>query len=58
LADFYIPNKTYGPKTGTLRYKAPEMLLGYNLLDYSTDIWALGCTFASMVSIKFNYYKT
>jgi casein kinase II subunit alpha len=24
LADFYVPNKTYGPRTGTLRYKAPE----------------------------------
>lgn len=49
LAEYYYPNKAYGPRTGTLRYKAPEQLLGYVYLDYSIDIWAVGCTFASMV---------
>ena len=51
LGEYYIPNKTYGPRTGTLRYKAPEQLLGYVYLDYAIDIWAVGCSFASMVRL-------
>ena len=53
LAEFYLPYKKYGPRTGTLRYKSPEALMGYKYLDYATDIWAIGVTFATMVRNNF-----
>lgn len=56
LADFFLPNKTYGPKSGTLRYKAPEQLLNYTFITYATDIWAVGCTFAAMIFDRFPFY--
>jgi len=56
LSDFYTPKKKYDPETGTLKYKAPEQYLGYPYLDYSTDMWALGCTFASMLFDMLPFY--
>jgi serine/threonine protein kinase len=33
----------------TLHYRSPEMLLGYEGLDTSTDIWSIGCILAELV---------
>jgi len=33
----------------TGHYKGPELLLNYNLYDYSVDIWSVGCIFAAML---------
>jgi casein kinase II subunit alpha len=56
LSDFYIPKKRYDPDTGTLKYKAPEQYLGYPYLDYSMDMWSMGCTFASMLFDMLPFY--
>jgi len=33
-------------------FKGPELLLDYQLYDYSLDMWSLGCMFASMIFRK------
>lgn len=49
LAEVYFPKQQYPPYVGTLRYKAPELLLGYRYYDYSVDIWAAGITMGEMM---------
>lgn len=52
LGDFYHPKKRYPTKVGTRHYKAPELLVNYQYYDYSVDMWAFGCTFASLIFRK------
>jgi len=33
-------------------FKGPELLVDFQLYDYSLDMWSLGCMFASMVIIQ------
>ena len=49
LAEVYFPKQQYPPYVGTLRYRAPELLLGYRYYDYSVDIWAAGVTLGEML---------
>jgi cell division cycle 2-like protein len=37
------------PGTTTLRYRAPEILLGAEKYDKSVDVWSVGCIFAEML---------
>ncbi|KAH0795578.1 CMGC family protein kinase [Histomonas meleagridis] len=56
LAELYIPKRQYSPGVGTLRYKAPELLLGYLLYDYGVDIWAVGVTMGEML-IRYPFFQ-
>ena len=49
LAEFYHPRVPYHIRVGSRYYKAPELLVGHKLYDYSLDIWSVGCMLASMV---------
>ena len=49
IADFYFPDKTYSPYCGTKNYKSPEQLCRDTAYHYSTDIWSVGCIFATMM---------
>jgi casein kinase II subunit alpha len=42
-AEFYHPLRKYTSKVGTLRYKAPEILLDFGYYNYAVDIWGVGC---------------
>lgn len=49
LAELYVPNYKYSVRVSTTRYKAPELLLGYEYYDYGIDIWGAGCVFAELL---------
>ena len=49
LSDLYYPRTQYSVRVATLRYKAPELLLGYRFYDYGVDVWGAGCIFAEMI---------
>lgn len=56
LAEVYFPKQQYPPYVGTLRYRAPEMLLGYRYYDYSVDIWAAGVTLGEML-VRYPFFN-
>ncbi|CAE5975139.1 unnamed protein product [Arabidopsis arenosa] len=45
LAEFYHPGKEYNLCVASRYFKGPELLL----VDYSLDMWSLGCIFAGML---------
>jgi casein kinase II subunit alpha len=49
LSDLYYPRTQYSVRVSTLRYKAPELLLGYHFYDYGIDVWGAGCILAEML---------
>jgi len=52
LAEFYHPNQEYNVRVASRYFKGPELLLDYQMYDYSLDMWSLGCMFASMIFRK------
>ncbi|ESN90464.1 hypothetical protein HELRODRAFT_166132 [Helobdella robusta] len=52
LAEFYHPGQEYNVRVASRYFKGPELLLDYQLYDYSLDLWSLGCMFASMIFKK------
>ncbi|KZT19689.1 kinase-like protein [Neolentinus lepideus HHB14362 ss-1] len=57
MAEFYHPGTDYQIRVGSRFWKAPEVLVGYQKYDYSLDIWALGCMFASMVFRREHFFR-
>ncbi|CAD8050022.1 unnamed protein product [Paramecium primaurelia] len=57
LGEFYHPKKRYNTRVGTRYYKAPELLVNNKQYDYSVDMWAFGCTLASMIFQKQPLFK-
>lgn len=51
LAEFYHPGTEYNVGVATRPFKAPELLVGFKMYDYSVDLWAVGCV---MGQIMFN----
>jgi len=49
LAEFYLPGQRYNVRVASRHYKAPELLLGYELYDYSMDLWSVGCILAGLL---------
>lgn len=49
LAEFYHPNKEYNVRVASRYFKGPELLVDYQMYDYSLDLWSLGCMLASMI---------
>ncbi|XP_029646685.1 casein kinase II subunit alpha isoform X1 [Octopus sinensis] len=52
LAEFYHPGMEYNVRVASRYFKGPELLLDYQMYDYSLDMWSLGCMFASMIFRK------
>lgn len=52
LAEFYHPAQEYNVRVASRYFKGPELLLDYQMYDYSLDMWSLGCMFASMIFRK------
>ncbi|KAH3776533.1 hypothetical protein DPMN_177961 [Dreissena polymorpha] len=52
LAEFYHPAMEYNVRVASRYFKGPELLLDYQMYDYSLDMWSLGCMFASMIFRK------
>ena len=49
LAEFYHPGQEYNVRVASRYFKGPELLVDYQMYDYSLDMWSLGCMLASMV---------
>ncbi|KAH0791646.1 Casein kinase II subunit alpha [Histomonas meleagridis] len=49
LSELYYPYKQYTVRVSTMRYKAPELLIGYHFYDYGIDVWSAGCVMAEML---------
>lgn len=52
LAEFYKPGTEYNVRVASRYFKGPELLVDFQLYDYSLDMWSLGCMFASMIFKK------
>jgi casein kinase II subunit alpha len=52
LAEFYHPGTEYNVRVASRCYKGPELLVDYQMYDYSLDMWSLGAMFASMIFKK------
>uniref|UniRef100_A0A8C1Z1T7 non-specific serine/threonine protein kinase n=1 Tax=Cyprinus carpio TaxID=7962 RepID=A0A8C1Z1T7_CYPCA len=52
LAEFYHPVQEYNVRVASRSYKGPELLVDYQMYDYSLDMWSLGCMLASMIFQK------
>ncbi|OHT15917.1 CMGC family protein kinase [Tritrichomonas foetus] len=56
LAEFYHPMRKYSIHVATRYYKAPELLLGFMLYDYSVDIWSTGVLLLEALSLKVHIF--
>lgn len=56
LADFYEKDKNYPVRVGTKHFKGPELLFGIQNYNPSVDMWAAGCTLASILFQKFPFF--
>uniref|UniRef100_A0A8C8HDE3 non-specific serine/threonine protein kinase n=1 Tax=Oncorhynchus tshawytscha TaxID=74940 RepID=A0A8C8HDE3_ONCTS len=52
LAEFYHPAQEYNVRVASRYFKGPELLVDYQMYDYSLDMWSLGCMLASMIFQK------
>jgi len=52
LAEFYHPQQDYNVRVASRYFKGPELLVDYQMYDYSLDMWSLGCMVASMIFRK------
>lgn len=56
LSEYYIHEKEYNTRVSSRPYKSPELLLNYQLYDFSMDIWSLGCMLAAMMFKKDHFF--
>ncbi|XP_076331129.1 casein kinase II subunit alpha isoform X2 [Tachypleus tridentatus] len=52
LAEFYHSGQEYNVRVASRYFKGPELLVDYQMYDYSLDMWSLGCMLASMIFRK------
>jgi len=57
LAEFYHLSTPVNVRVASRYYKGPELLVDYQLYDYSLDIWSLGCMFAGMIFRKEPFFR-
>lgn len=50
LSEFYLPGVPLSLRVASQYFKAPEIVLEFGGYDFSIDIWAVGCIFASIVA--------
>ncbi|CAJ0940958.1 unnamed protein product [Ranitomeya imitator] len=46
------PAQEYNVRVASRYFKGPELLVDYQMYDYSLDMWSLGCMLASMIFRK------
>ncbi len=47
-----LADMEYNVRVASRHYKGPELLVGYQMYDYSLDMWSLGCMFAGILFNK------
>ncbi|KAJ1978316.1 Casein kinase II subunit alpha [Dimargaris xerosporica] len=52
LAEFYHPGTEYNVRVASRYFKGPELLVDFQMYDYSLDMWSLGCMLASIIFRK------
>lgn len=52
LAEFYHYGTEYNVRVASRYFKGPELLVDFQVYDYSLDMWSLGAMFASMIFRK------
>merc|ERR1711981_928668 len=52
LAEFYHEGTEYNVRVASRYFKGPELLVDFQMYDYSLDMWSLGAMFASMIFRK------
>ncbi|KAG2441926.1 hypothetical protein HXX76_003532 [Chlamydomonas incerta] len=52
LAEFYFPEREFNVRVASRYFKGPELLVDYQLYDYSLDMWSLGCMLAAIIFRK------
>lgn len=52
LAEFYHAGTAYNVRVASRYFKGPELLVDFQLYDYSLDLWSYGAMFASMIFKK------
>uniref|UniRef100_A0A3Q2PNI2 non-specific serine/threonine protein kinase n=1 Tax=Fundulus heteroclitus TaxID=8078 RepID=A0A3Q2PNI2_FUNHE len=52
LAEFYHPAQEYNVRVASRYFKGPELLVDYQMYDYSLDMWSFGCMLASMIFLR------
>lgn len=57
LAEFYYPGRKFSVRVASRYYKAPELIVGFEMYDYSLDIWGVGCMLASMIFHKEPFFQ-
>ncbi|KAG2221162.1 hypothetical protein INT45_007739 [Circinella minor] len=57
LADFYHPGTEYNVRVASRCFKGPELLVDFQLYDYSLDMWSFGCMLAGMVFRKEPFFN-
>jgi casein kinase II subunit alpha len=48
----YFVGQEYNVRVASRYFKGPELLVDYQMYDYSLDMWSLGCMLASMIFRK------
>jgi len=56
LAEFYHPEQIYNVRVSSRHFKGPELLIKYEMYDYSLDMWSLGCLIAGVVFGKAPFF--
>lgn len=49
LAEFYHPGTEYNVRVASRYFKGPELLVDFQLYDYSLDLWSFGAMFAGII---------
>lgn len=49
LAEFYHPGMNYNVRVASRCYKGPELLVDFQMYDYSLDLWSLGTVLAALI---------
>uniref|UniRef100_A0A1I7YL58 Casein kinase II subunit alpha n=1 Tax=Steinernema glaseri TaxID=37863 RepID=A0A1I7YL58_9BILA len=57
LAEFYHAGQEYNVRVASRYFKGPELLVDFQLYDYSLDMWSLGCMLASMIFRKDPFFQ-
>ncbi|XP_049622935.1 casein kinase II subunit alpha-like [Suncus etruscus] len=57
LAEFYYPGQIYNVLVASRYFRSPELLVDYEMYDYSLDLWSLGCMLASMIFRREPFFR-
>ncbi|XP_049622937.1 casein kinase II subunit alpha-like [Suncus etruscus] len=57
MSQFYNPGELYSVQVATRYYKGPELLVEYEMYDYSLDMWSMGCILASLIFQKEPFFR-